>query len=120
MVGGTVVGGCVPGGVVTGGIVPVGGWLGANEGMTVSVNEVVADSGPPSETIILISALPFCPLAGVMTRDRREPLPVMEMFPSGTSRVFEDDAFSTKLAVGVSASSIVNEIAGEGLSDSMT
>ena len=79
-------------------------------GTTVKVNAEFAVAAP-SFTVIVISALPVWPDAGVIVTVRFAPPPPKTMFPFGTSVVFADEPLSVTLAAPVSTSPTVNEIA---------
>src|SRR5882762_10692053 len=81
--------------------------------LTVRTNGEVAVE-PPSLTETVMVAVPVWPLAGVTVTVRLLPLPPKTMLALGTSPVLDELPARVRLATGVSASLIVNGMAGVG------
>src|SRR3954466_9736890 len=82
---------------------------------TVSRKLLLAVAPLPSVTVIVIVELPLCPAAGVMVTVRLAPLPPKTILLVGARVGLDDCAERRRLATGVSASPIVNGIAGVGV-----
>jgi len=89
---------------IVGGVFGAGAW-------TVNVNALLAVF-VPSLTVTVMVALPVLPDAGVTVTVRFAPEPPSTMLAVGTKVVEEEVLVSVRFAAGVSASPIVNGIAG--------
>src|SRR3989442_8613828 len=92
---------------------------GSFTGLTVRTNELLADAPPESATVMVMVAVPFWFVAGVMAMVRLDPLPLMVMFPMGTSARLEELQVTTRFVAAVSASLTVNATPARGVSSSV-
>ena len=74
---------------------------------TLKMNSPSAEAPSASVTRSLITAVPFCPLTGVICTVRLAPLPPRVMFAFGTRLVFEEVVVTSNDPAAVSASPIV-------------
>src|SRR4051812_26467340 len=82
--------------------------------LTVNKNGELAVE-PPSFTDTVIVAVPVWPVAGVTVTVRLLPLPLKTILALGTRAVLDELPARVRLAIGVSASLIVNGMAAVGV-----
>src|SRR5436190_23301933 len=74
---------------------------GSFTGLTVRTNELLADAPSGSATVMVMVAAPFWLVTGVMDMVRLDPLPLMLMFPMGTSTELEELQVTTRFVAAV-------------------
>src|SRR5438094_105291 len=92
---------------------------GSFTGLTVRTNQLLADAPSESATVMVIVAVPYWLVAGVMAMVRLDPLPLMAMFPLGTRAGLEELQLTTRFVAAVSASLTVNATPVRGVSSSV-
>src|SRR5439155_27012038 len=92
---------------------------GSFTGLTVSEKLLVAVCPSAAVTLMVMVAVPFWFVAGVMTTVRLDPLPLKAMFSLGTSAGLEELHVRTRFVASVWASLTVNATPARGLSSSV-
>src|SRR6266498_2891727 len=92
---------------------------GSFTGLTVRTNELLADAPSGSATVMVMVAVPFWLVTGVMAMLRFVPLPLMAMFPSRTSAGLEELQVTTRFVAAVWPSLTVNATPARGVSSSV-
>src|SRR6266511_3002558 len=92
---------------------------GSFTGLTVRTNDLLADAPSGSATVMVMVAAPFWLVTGVMDMIRLDPLPLMLMFPMGTSTELEELQVTTRFVAAVWPSLTVNAIPTSGVSSSV-
>src|SRR6266571_3551274 len=92
---------------------------GSFTGLTVRTNEVLADAPSESVTVMVMGAAPFWLVIGVMVMLRLDPLPLMAMFPLGTSAGLEELQVTMRFVAAVWLSLTLNATPARGMSSSV-